>query len=87
MWFSEQATLIGAIGLGIGVIILLLTFVFFDVRDGVRGKESFTGNVFDFFVRMAGMNFWHTRAFLIAVALVIVMAASIIVVTLNIDIV
>jgi hypothetical protein len=84
MWFTEQTTLVGALGLGVAVILAALVFAFFDVKSGLQGRESFTGNFVAFLVRTAGMNFWHTRAFLIVLALIAVMVISVAVVTLHI---
>jgi hypothetical protein len=84
MWFSQQETLIGALGLGVAVILSVLVFMFLDVKDGMRGRESFTGNFFNFIVRTAGMRFWHTRAFLILLALFVVMVVAIVIVSLKI---
>lgn len=86
IWFEQWQTLVGAIGLGFAVTVLVVFYIYRDIEDGVKGRESFTGNVMDFFVRMAGMNFWHTRAVLIVGILLIVMLVATIVVLTGIQI-
>ena len=86
MWFTEQTTLIGALGLGVAVILAVLVFAFFDVKSGLQGKESFTGNFTAFIVRTAGMNFWHTRVFLIVIALLVVMIIATLVVVFHLSV-